>query len=131
MNRTLAALALLCTASVPAQQRRSMFVFEDNFWLNLHQFLRGEVHRRNVKAKPGLDPASLTEPDRAVWNGVIDSYADLAKRDVLFDELLRRIGNALATAGDVAQLPVSLDSVIGPDTRVALDAAAPIYRARI
>jgi hypothetical protein len=73
----------------------------------------------------------LTEADRSVWNQAVDSYIDLAKRDVLFDDLLRKIGNTLATVGEVARLPDSLESIIGANTRAALNAAAPIYRARI
>jgi hypothetical protein len=105
-----------------------MFVFQNSFWLNLHQFLRGEVYRRNVKAAPGLDPASLHEQDRAVWLGAMDAYSDLAKRDLVFDETLRRIANTLATVGDVAQLP---DGLLDASTTAALNRAAPIYGARI
>jgi hypothetical protein len=108
-----------------------MFVFQDNFWLNLHQFLRGEVYRRSVRATPGLDAGLLQEADRDVWNRAIDSYADVARRDVLFDDLSRTIANALATAGDVKALPESLDGLIGANTRAALNSAAPIYRMRV
>jgi hypothetical protein len=41
-----------------AQPSQSMFVFQNRFWLNLHQFLRGEAYRRSVKAAPGPDPAN-------------------------------------------------------------------------
>jgi hypothetical protein len=131
MNRTLPALALLCSIGVPAQDRRSMFVFQDSFWLNLHQFLRGEVHRRSAGAAAGLDTGSLPEADGGVWNRAIDLYVDVASHDVLFDDLSRNIGNALATVGDARVLPESLDTTIGTNTRVALNSAAPIYRARV
>jgi hypothetical protein len=97
LSRALLALAFLCSTSAPAEERKSMFVFQDNFWLNLHQFLRGEVYRRSIKATPGLDIRSLPEVDRDVWNRAIDSYLDVASRNVLFDNLSRKIGNALAT----------------------------------
>ncbi|HTA41602.1 MAG TPA: hypothetical protein VK789_04090 [Bryobacteraceae bacterium] len=126
----LAAL-LLCGVAGPAQDRREMFVFQDNFWLNLHQFLRGEIYRRNVKAKPGLDTALLSEADRQVWNQALEAYTDLAKRDLLFDNLMRRISNALAISGKADQLPDRFDQAIGANTRAALNAAAPIYRARV
>lgn len=71
------------------------------------------------------------EADRGVCKRAIDSYVDVAKRDVLFDHLSRNIGNALATVGDVKLLPESLDAVIGTNTRVALNSAAPIYRMRV
>lgn len=108
-----------------------MFVFQDNFWLNLHQFLRGEVYRRSVTATPGIDTGLLSEAERSFWNRAIDSYVDISKHDVLFDDLSRKIGNALATAGDVTVLPESLDRIIGTNTRVALNSAAPIYRTRV
>src|SRR5215469_1243696 len=95
MKRTVIVLAILCSFSLLAQERKSMFVFQDNFWLNLHQFLRGEVYRRSVKATPGLDTGLLAEPDSRAWDRALGSYVDLAKRDVLFDNLLREIGNAL------------------------------------
>jgi hypothetical protein len=131
VSRTLVALAFLCSTSVSAQERKSMFVFQDNFWLNLHQFLRGEVYRRSVKATPGLDTGMLPAADSGVWNRAIDSYVDLARRHVLFDDLLRTIGNGLAVVGDVNVLPESLNSIIGANTRVALNSVAPIYRTRV
>jgi hypothetical protein len=131
LNRALLALAFLCGISVPAQERKSVFVFQDNFWLNLHQFLRGEVYRRSVRATPGLDTGLLPEADSSVWNRAIDSYVDVASHDVLFDDLSRKTGNALATVGDVKVLPESLDRIIGANTRVALNSAAPIYRTRV
>jgi hypothetical protein len=131
MKRILVALAFACSLSVHAQPRQSMFVFQNNFWLNLHQFVRGEAYRHSVKAAPGIDPASLDEADRAVWTAAVDAYTDLAKRNVVFDDTLRRIANALAMVGDVAHLPDSLDAIIGASTTAALNANAPIYRARL
>ena len=124
-------LLLLCVVSAPPQEHRERFVFQDNFWLNLHQFLRGEVYRRNVKAKPGLDPASLSDEERRAWNQAVESYRDLAKRDVLFDDLMRTINNELATSGNVEQLPARPDSAIDAPTRATLNSAAPIYLERV
>jgi hypothetical protein len=126
----LAAL-LLTTVNAPAQERPELFVFQDNFWLNLHQFLRGEVYRKNIKAPPGLEPATLTESDRRIWNQALESYTGLAKRDQLFDDLMRTSGNTLAMNGDPRQLPERLDPPIGAGTRATLNAAAPIYRAKV
>jgi hypothetical protein len=130
-QRILLAALLLCGVSGPAQERRERFVFQDNFWLNLHQFLRGEIYRRNVKANAGLDTASLSEADKQVWNRALEAYTDLAKRDLLFDNLMRTISNALATSGNADRLPASFDQAIGANTRAALNAAAPIYRERV
>jgi hypothetical protein len=128
---TLTAALLLSTISAPAQERRELFTFKDNFWLNLHEFLRGEVYRKNVKAQPGLDTATLSESDRQIWNQALESYIGLAKRDLLFDDLMRTISNTLAMNRDLPQHPERLDPLIVADTRAALNAAAPIYRARI
>jgi hypothetical protein len=123
----LAVLGVLAHASLAqAQTRTATFVFQNNFWLNLHQFVRGEAYRRSVKAAPGLDPASLNDADRATWIAAVDAYADFAKRDVLFDPELRALNNALVAMRDAAQLP---EGVVSAATTRTLNAAAPIYRA--
>jgi hypothetical protein len=128
MKRVLVSLAFLCSFGMPAQPRQSMFVFQNNFWLNLHQFVRGEVYRRGVKAAPGIDPAALNEADRAVWTAALDAYTDFATRDLVSDETLREIANKLATAGDLERLP---DGYAGASATATLNAVAPIYRARL
>ena len=76
------ALATLCVIQAAAQPR-SMFVFQNSFWLNLHQFLRGEVYRRREKLTLGVDPASLSDSERARWTAVVDTYVDVAKHDLV------------------------------------------------
>jgi hypothetical protein len=125
------AVLLLSTIGAGAQERRERFTFQDNFWLNLHEFLRGEIYRNSVKAPAGLDTATLSESDRQIWNQALESYTGLAKRDLLFDGLMRTINNTLAVSGDAAQLPESIDPLIGANTRATLNVAAPIYRARV
>jgi hypothetical protein len=127
--RLLMVLVVLAHAAiVEAQPRTVTFVFQNNFWLNLHQFVRGEAYRRSVKATPGLDPATLNEADRATWIAAVDAYTDFAKRDVLFDSELRALNNALVAMRDVEQLP---EGVVSASTTKTLNAAAPIYRVRI
>ena len=121
MKRVLIALALAGSPSVHAQPSQSMFVFQNRFWLNLHQFLSGEAYRRSVKAAPGLDPATLNASDRA-----IDSYNEIFKRDMIFDEGLGRMANAVAMTEDAARLPDSLDAAVGANIAAALNTAAPI-----
>ena len=123
----LATIALWTTAA-PAQPRGSMFVFQNNFWLNLQQFVRGEAYRRSVNATPGLDPFTLGDADRATWTAAVDAYADVAKRDVLFDAGLRDIQDKLATVGDVERLP---DGLLDAATTRILNSVAPTYRARV
>jgi hypothetical protein len=123
-----ALMAILTSPVIVETQTRTVaFVFQNNFWLNLHQFVRGEAYRQRVKATPGLDPASLGDADRATWTAAVEAYDDFSKRDVLFDAELRDIDNALSRAGDIAQLPAG---VVGATTTKILNAAAPIYRAR-
>src|SRR5215470_969928 len=127
--RMLVVLVVLAHAAiVEAQTRTSTFVFQNNFWLNLHQFVRGEGYRRSVKATPGLDPTSLSDADRATWTAAVDAYADFAKRDVLFDSTLRELQDTLAKVRDVTQLP---EGLLDASTTRTLNAAAPIYRARV
>src|SRR5215467_6075651 len=127
--RTFVVLILLAQgAIVQAQTRTVTFVFQNNFWLNLHQFVRGEAYRQSVKATPGLDPATLNDADRATWIAAVDAYADFAKRDVLFDPELRALNNALVAMRDVAQLP---EGVVSAAATKTLNAAAPIYRAHV
>jgi hypothetical protein len=123
--KVLAILVVLAHAAIVQAQTRATFVFQNNFWLNLHQFVRGDAYRRSVKAAPGLDPASLNDADRATWIAAVDAYADFAKRDVLFDPELRALNNALVAMRDVTQLP---DGVVRSATTKTLNAAAPIYR---
>jgi hypothetical protein len=127
--RLLVILVVLAHAAiVEAQPRTVTFVFQNNFWLNLHQFVRGEAYRRSVKATPGLDPATLNEADRATWIAAVDAYVDFSKRDVLFDPELRALNNALVAMRDIAQLP---EGVVSAPTTKTLNAVAPIYRARV
>jgi hypothetical protein len=130
LKRLAAALVLLAVWAPDSitQTNQSMFVFRDNFWLNLHQFLRGEDYRRRAKLAPGIDPATLSEADRAAWSTAMDVYAEIAKGDLIFDENARRIANTLAMTGDIARLP---DGLLDARTIGALNAAAPIYREKL
>jgi hypothetical protein len=105
-----------------------MFVFQNSPWVNLHQFLRGEIYRRRVNAPRGLDPASLSEADRAAWASALEVYTGVSQQDLIFDPEARRIDNTLATAGDVSRLP---DGLLDGSVTAALNAASPIYRARL
>ena len=108
-----------------------MFAFQNRFWLNLHQFLSGEAYRRSVQAAPGLDPSTLNARDRAIWISAIDRYHDIFKRNMVIDEGLIRMANALATTDDATRLPESLTVALGANVAAALNAAAPIYRALV
>lgn len=131
MLRRLAITVLLLGTTIPGvttQTREPMFVFQSNFWVNLHQFLRGEVYRRGAGRPLGIDPASLSAAERAAWSSALGVYFDVAKRDLVFDEGAQRIANALATTADTATLA---DGLLDARTTQALNAASPIYRERL
>jgi hypothetical protein len=127
------ALVILTGLSLPALPLHSVepqpeFRFQDNFWVNLHHFVRAEARRRAFKVPPVMPDASLSETERAAWSWALDIYAELAKLDLVFDERLIRINKALAVQGEAATLP---DGVIEPRFLEALNRAAPIYRAHL
>jgi hypothetical protein len=78
----LTALVLIgICAPATSQTSRSMFVYQNNFWLNLHEFLRGETYRRGANLAPGIDPATLNEAARKAWASALDVYTEVAKHD--------------------------------------------------
>jgi len=115
------------SVSRPHPELLSQFKFQNNFWVNLHLFLRSEARRREHKSTP-LMPAALSGEEQKAWAEALDSYTELARLNLIFDTRLIRINNSLAELGDVATLPagsVELGIV------AALNAAAPIYRAHL
>lgn len=128
MKRVLIALALAVSPGVHAQPSQSMFVFQNPFWLNLHQFLSGEAYRNSVRVLPGLDPATLNESDRVAWSSAINAYNNIFNRSMVLDEDLIRISNALARTEDSMQLPDNIDMALGVNVSAALKSAAPIFR---
>jgi hypothetical protein len=103
------------------------FEFQNNFWVNLHHFVRSEARRKSVGLKLELPMEALSDQEGPVWAKTLDNYADLAKGNVVFDERLVRINKALATVrGD--SLP---DGVVEPQTAAALESGAPIYRTHL
>jgi hypothetical protein len=115
-------------APLTAQTGQDMFVYQNNFWLNLHHFLRGEIFRRGAKLPLGIDPASLDDADRNAWASVLEVYTEVAKQDLIFSREALTIANTLAMAGDVTRLS---DGLLDARTTAALNTAAPIYRARL
>jgi hypothetical protein len=116
-----------------------IFVFHtDEFWLNLHHFLyvlgRAENKERDAtrEAVAGA-PADqergfekLTTTERGVWREGVASYAaGTSKKDLVFDDPLPTVTNALARAGDSRSLT---GSEVDPAVAGILQRAAPIYR---
>src|ERR1041384_4653636 len=138
----LAVLAfVLLVHPAPAQHasKQTIFVFHnDEFWLNLHHFLyvlgRAETKRADSSRSAVVNApndqeqglAKLTDAERATWREAVSFYAnDLSKKDIVFDEPLAAITNALAQAGAAKSLAgVKVDSAIAS----VLARAAPVYR---
>src|SRR6266540_3555775 len=92
----------------------AIFSFQNNFWVNLHQFLHAEALRRAAGRPVQLE------------SSLVDGYAAVAKRDLMRDAALRAVNDALAEVeGDV--LPATID----PTIAAALTRAAPVYRATL
>jgi hypothetical protein len=111
-----------------AAETQAQFRFQDNFWVNLHHFVRAEARRRAFNAPPGMPASALSEAEKTAWSSSVDAYADLAKLSLIFDERLVRINNALASQGETATLP---EGLIEPGALAALNRAAPVYRAHL
>lgn len=102
-----------------------IFVFQDNFWVNLHHFLRAEAHRSSAGAPLELPLTSLKADERAAWQSSLSAYAELAKKSFIFDETLTQMDNALAIqTGPVLSKTTSINSKF----LTALNNAAAIYR---
>ena len=127
MRTTIAVVAAIAIV-VPSRAADPTFRFQNNFWVNLHHVLRGEARRRTAQMATGVKADALTEAERVAWTSALDGYADNAKRDLLFDDALRRITNALAVVADELALD-PMPAAIDDATSRALTRAAPIYRA--
>jgi hypothetical protein len=123
---------LLCSqpapsmASTPASSESSIFTFQDNFWVNLHHFLRGESRRRSLGSPLEQPFSTLTAEERMAWERALDAYTGLAKLSLIFDQSLVGIDNTLALSSNATAIRTNaIDSKIAD----ALNGAAPVYRA--
>lgn len=127
----LAAIVLVLPSFAVSQSpasAASQFKFQNNFWVNLHLFLRAEARRRTVSSLQLVPTSALSADEQKAWNAALDSYTELAKLNLIFDERLIRINNTLAQTGDVATLP---PDAVEPAIVAALNRAAPVYRAHM
>ncbi len=104
------------------------FVFQNNFWVNLHHVLDAESHRRDARAPAKVRLEELPVSERAAWTAALDAYRIHSQRSLVADAALTRINNALTRLPSDAPLTGAVDGV-DDATRRALAAAAPIYRA--
>lgn len=115
-----------------------IFIFHaDEFWLNLHHFLHvlGRVHNQvtasprdavtNAAGDESQGLAKLTGEEQALWREAVSTYAaTLSKKDLVFDEPLPEMANALARADNRSLAGVGID----PSIASVLERVAPIYR---
>jgi hypothetical protein len=123
VRRTLATVVLALQIVGPAAQSSS-FVFQNNFWVNLHHFLRAEERRQAAGEQTMMASSTLSATEREAWHSALDAYAESAKRDPLQDDRFVQVTNILARAGET-------EPAFGPiaeSIRTALRTAGPIYR---
>ena len=114
----LAALFVFCCTTASPPPAASPFSFHSSFWLNLHHYLR-------AVARGGSSQATLTESERDAWKRAVEFYAPYAKRDVIHDEGMVAIKDALSARGN----ELTLEGVpIDTGLRAILESAAPVYR---
>jgi hypothetical protein len=104
----------------------AVFIFQNNFWVNLHHFVRGESRRRMLNIPLELPLSELSQNERTSWEGALDTYVEFAKRNLIFDESLIQIDNILAQVTDTEVLRAT---GIQPNILAALNSAAEVYRA--
>ena len=126
-------------AKTPDTRGGAIFVFRtDEFWLNLHHFLyvlgraenkERETSREAVAGAPGDQERGfekLSAKEQTIWREAVASYATgPSKKDIVFDDPLPALTNALARAGDSRSLT---GSKVDPAVAAILRRAAPIYR---
>jgi len=121
------------------ETRKPIFIFHTGeFWLNLHHFLyvlgraenkERDIQREAVSGAPadqerGLQ--KLNEAERKIWRDAVGAYAaGPSKKDVVFDDPMPAITNALSRVVDAKSLT---SSEIDPGIRIILERATPIYR---
>lgn len=100
-------------------------MFQDNFWVNLHHFLRAEARRRSGGIPLELSVAALKAGEQTEWESALTTYTDLAKRSFIFDQTLTQIDNVLTMQSGTT---IKSGTAIDPKLVIALNGAAPIYR---
>ncbi|MDQ8757125.1 hypothetical protein RCO27_12915 [Sphingosinicella sp. LHD-64] len=132
--------ALLLAFATPAFGQSSAdpaFAYRNGFWRNLHHTLyafashdpaAGRVRRVRLSPADVAVRDALAQGEAATWSEAVRWYAtNLSRRDLLFDDGMVAIGDAITAVGDGARP----DSAGVPgDLRDILARAAPVYRAR-
>lgn len=129
------------SSTPPAQP---IFQFHSGFWLNLHHFLYLQARIREgetISRIETLKDTATTGKDSGAgsgspaWQAAVDYYVkNLAHRDLLFDGGMILIKNRLAELEACPDLSgktaPACSSGLKPEMIDALEAAAPVYRAK-
>jgi len=112
------ATLVVVASGLPDAQRKPLFTFHSNAWLNLHLFVR-------LAARGVLAQAESSEHERAQWAAGVEFYKPYGQRDVLFDQGMVDIGSALRRAEDKSNLDgITIDA----DLKATLERLLPIYQ---
>ena len=121
MSSRLAILIACAIAIVPVRplaQADALFTFHSNPWINLHHILWS-------KGDGAPLPSDMPASERAAWIAGIEFYAPYSKRNLLFDEELILIKEALRFAEGQATLK---EAKIDDGLKTTLERLMPIYR---
>jgi len=125
--------------TTPQKQKKTIFIFHTNeFWLNLHHFLyvlaRAENKERDASREAVSDApadeerglAKLDSKEQETWHKAVAWYAaGPARKDLVFDDPLPTITNALVSEGDAKSLA---RSKVDPAFVSIMESVGPIYR---
>lgn len=115
--------ALLLTVAVTfvdagGAQTQRLFSFHSNAWLNLHHFMRSAARGRPA-------PETLSEDERKLWVEGVAFYKPYTSRDLLFDQGMVDIKNALRGAEGKRDLAgIGIDA----ELRAMLERLMPLYQ---
>src|SRR5216110_3032519 len=89
----------------------AIFTFQNNFWVNLHQFLDAEAGRRAARQALRFEPARLPQGEWAAWEEALTGYGPISKRDHVRDMGLIVVNDTLSQVeGDT--LPSTIEPAI-------------------
>lgn len=105
-------------ASTQSTRSAPLFSFQSNAWLNLHHYVRA-----SARGRP--EPPGLAEDERQIWTTGVAFYKPYAGRDLLADEGMVAIKQALRGAAG----KTNLDGIaIDAELKATLERLMPIYQ---